>query len=46
MGERGNRGMDGMSLISLGRIGDCKAHMSYMREEAVEGRWKGGSVEQ
>jgi hypothetical protein len=39
-----NRGMDGMSSISLGRIEGCKAHMSYMKEEAVERRWKDGSA--
>ena len=28
-----NRGMDGMSLISLDMREGCKAHMSYMKEE-------------
>jgi hypothetical protein len=39
-----NRVMDEMSLISLGRIEGCKARMSYMKEEAVEGSWKDGSA--
>ena len=29
-----------MSLISLNTREDCKARMSYRREEAGEGRWK------
>jgi len=36
--------MDEMSVISLGRIEGCKAHVSYMREEAEEGRWKDGNA--
>ena len=41
-----NRGMDGMFLISLDMKEDCRARMSYMKEEAVEARWKGGSAEE
>jgi len=39
-----NRGMDGMFLISLDMKEDCRARMSYMREEAEEGRWKDGNA--
>lgn len=41
-----NRGMDGMFLISLDMKEDCRARMSYMKEEAVEARWKGGNAEE
>jgi len=33
-----------MFVISLDTIGDCRARMSYMKEEAVEARRKGGSA--
>jgi hypothetical protein len=39
-----NRGMDGMFLISLDRIEDCKAHISYMKEEGGGVVLKGGSA--
>jgi len=35
-----------MFSISLDMIGDCRARMSYMKEEAVEAKSKGGSAEE
>lgn len=33
-----------MSVISLGRIEGCMAHMSYMKEEGVGVALKGGNA--
>jgi hypothetical protein len=39
-----NRGMDEMSVISLGRIEDCKARISCRREEGGGVVLKDGSA--